>query len=422
MQSLNDSATWYEATVTRPAPGPPLAGAIEADVCVIGGGLAGIVTTLELARRGRRVALLEANRLAWGASGRNGGFVSNGFAERSHEIAKRIGMDAARALYRLSSHGTEYLRRELSPGIKMGDGILLALRHRDPEHPAAYRDLMNREFDEEFVLLSPGETRQRLNSPRYFDGLFNPRGFHVHPLRLALLLARRAGEAGAIVNEESRALGVERAANRFRVVTAAGSVLTPNVVYCVSALDRALHPATGRAILPVATYVAVTEPLTQDAIAPGPAYADTRRAGDYYRVIDEGRIQWGGRITTRASEPARLAARMKRDMVATFPQLAGATMQYAWAGLMGYAVHQMPLIGIDGAGQWFATAFGGHGLNTAAMAGQLVARAIADGDDEYRRFAVFAPQWAGGPFGRIAVQGSYWWMQLRDRFDESRAR
>jgi gamma-glutamylputrescine oxidase len=109
---------------------------------------------------------------------------------------------------------------------------------------------------------------------------------------------------------------------------------------------------------------------------------------------------------------------MKGDMLSVFPQLGDPRIDYAWAGLMGYALHKMPLIGRDGEGQWYATAFGGHGLNTTAMAGLLMARAIAEGDDEYRRFESFGPSWAGGPFGRIGVQGSYWWMQLRDRIDE----
>ena len=130
---------------------------------------------------------------------------------------------------------------------------------------------------------------------------------------------------------------------------------------------------------------------------------------------------WGGNITTRITEPGRLAEQMKRDMVATFPQLGNPRIDYSWAGLMAYALHKMPLIGRDAEGLWYATAFGGHGMNTTAMAGQLLAAAIAQGDDEYRRFAPFGPMWAGGQLGRLGVQASYWWMQLRDRTDEARS-
>jgi gamma-glutamylputrescine oxidase len=175
-------------------------------------------------------------------------------------------------------------------------------------------------------------------------------------------------------------------------------------------------------MLPVATYVAVTAPLAQDVIHTSSAVSDTRRANNYFRLVDEGRILWGGAITTRIKEPSRLASRMKRNMVSVFPQLAEAEITSAWAGLMGYALHKMPLIGGDAKGQWHATAFGGHGLNTTAIAGILIARAIAAGDDEFRRFAAFAPRWAGGPFGRAGVQGSYWRMQMRDWLDELKSR
>jgi gamma-glutamylputrescine oxidase len=207
---------------------------------------------------------------------------------------------------------------------------------------------------------------------------------------------------------------------RHVVRTAGGAVTVAQVVYCVSALDRRLHRATGRAVLPVATYIAVTEPLQQGAIRTEHAVSDSRRAGNYFRLIDERRILWGGAITTRVAEPTRLAENMKRDMLGVFPLLGNPRIDYAWAGLMGYARHMMPLIGGDGQGQWWATAFGGHGMNTTAMGGILIARAIAAKDDEYRRFAAFAPVWAGGPFGRAGVQATYWFMQWKDRRDERR--
>ena len=125
----------------------------------------------------------------------------------------------------------------------------------------------------------------------------------------------------------------------WSVQTAEGEVRAANVVYCVSSLDRTLHPVTGRAVLPVATYVAVTEPLKQDVIRTRSAVSDTRRAGNYYRLVDEGRLLWGGAITTRLSEPSRLAERMKGDMLSVFPSLGTPRIDYAWSGLMGYARH-----------------------------------------------------------------------------------
>lgn len=409
----------------RGSPRAALRGQVKTDVCVIGGGLAGLTTALELSRRKKKVVLLEAKQLAWGASGRNGGFVSNGFAEGIENVQKRVGLEAARALYSLSRHGSEYVRREIEaeePAIKMGEAWIVALRHRDSGGLKAYRDMMARDYDEDFQFLSTEQTREKLNSVRYFESISNPRALHFHPLKYALMLARAAEKAGAGLHENSRAQVVQKQGNEWRVRCADGEVIAQHVVHCVSSLDRTIHKASGRAVLPVATYVAVTEPLTQDGVRTRAAVADTRRAGNYYRLIDEGRLLWGGRITTRVSEPARLAEEMKVDMLATYPQLGNPHIDYSWVGLMGYALHKMPLIGRDNEGQWFATAFGGHGMNTTAMAGQLLGRAIADGDDEYRRFAPFAPLWAGGQLGRVGVQASYWWMQLRDRIDEARAR
>lgn len=423
-QAVNTLPTWYEATTERGSPRAALRGAVTADVCVIGGGLAGLTTALELSRRGKKVVLLEAKQLAWGASGRNGGFVSNGFAEGIENIQKRVGLEAARALYSLSRHGSEYVRREIEagdPAVKMGEAWIVALRHRDHGSLKSYRDKLARDYDEDFQFLSIEQTREKLNSVRYFESISNPRALHFHPLKYALMLARAAAEAGASLHENSRAQLVQKNGSEWRVRCADGEVAAQHVVHCVSSLDRTIHKASGRAVLPVATYVAVTEPLIQDGVRTSAAVADTRRAGNYYRLIDGARLLWGGRITTQMSEPARLAEEMKIDMLATYPQLGNPRIDYSWAGLMGYALHKMPLIGRDTEGQWFATAFGGHGMNTTAMAGQLLARAIADGDDEYRRFAPFAPLWAGGQLGRAGVQASYWWMQLRDRIDEARA-
>jgi len=424
MPSVHDK-TWYEATVDRGAARPQLSGTVEADACVIGGGLAGLTAALELVRRGKKTILLEAQRVAWAASGRNGGFVSNGFAEGLDEITRKVGLEAARHLYRLSCFGTEFVRREIAvtdPTIKMGDGWIGARRFNDADGLKAYRDHLARDFGDERQFCTTEETRAKLATARYYQSLVDTTAFHMHPLRYALMIAAKAEAAGAKIHENSAAANVSRQASGWEVKTGSGRVKAAHVIHTVSSLDRTLHPGTGRAILPVATYVAVTEPLQQESIRTRSAASDQRRAGNYYRLVDDGRILWGGAITTRVSEPGHLAERMKRDMLSVYPRLGNPHIDYAWAGLMGYTRHFMPLIGGDGQGQWWATAFGGHGMNTTAMGGILLARAIAAGDDEYRRFAPYAPVWAGGPFGRIGVQAGYWWMQARDLIDEAKSR
>jgi gamma-glutamylputrescine oxidase len=422
-RGVNTVVSWYEATAKRGEVLSALTSKIDADVCVVGAGFAGLTTALELAKRGQSVVLLEAGRVAGGASGRNGGFVSNGFALGVEDVAKRVGMQQAHMLYDLSRLGTDYVRQTIAthdPALKQGDGLRVCMRHDDNGGLHDYGRTLQKEFGEDVALASADDTRSVLDTQRYFSSLVFPRAFHIHPLRYGLLLLRLCLEAGVKVFENSKAISVGAKGAAVVIRANTGSVEAKHVVYCVSSLDRSLHPPTGRAILPVSTYVAVTEPLEQSVIRTTEAIADTRRAGDYYRVVEGNRILWGGRITTRISEPARLAEAMRGDMLSIFPKLGKPKIDFAWPGLMAYALHKMPLIGRDQEGHWFATGFGGHGLNTTAMAGVLLAQAIAEGDQTYQQFGAFKPQWAFGPLGRVGVQATYWKMQLRDKWEEGR--
>jgi glycine/D-amino acid oxidase-like deaminating enzyme len=420
-QNFNVPLTWYAANAGEMMPVAALNNSLTCDVVVVGGGLAGLTTTLELARAGKSVTLLEANQIAFGASGRNGGFVSSGFALGFDEIAARVGEEAAQQLHQLSQAGTEYVRREIATAdtsIKMGDGWMVMVRHPDRGGLERHGERMARVAGEDYRYLGTADLRARVNSERYFAGLLSSTSFHIQSLRYARMLAKKATELGVQIFEGSKVVSVLRKGSGWVVKTGAGAVTARHVVYCVSALDRTLHKASGRSILPVATYVAVTEPLAQTDIKTSAALSDTRRAGDYYRLIDESRLLWGGRITTRVSSPRNLANLMQGDIGRVYPRIGLPRIDFVWPGLMGYAIHKMPVIGHDGQGQWFATGFGGHGLNTTAMAGQLVAQAIAGQDDSFRRFAAFGPDWAYGPVGRVGVQGSYWLMQIKDRLDE----
>ncbi len=423
-QFVYNSSTWYEATINRTPLDSFVPDAVY-DACVVGGGLAGLTTALELARKGRSVILLEAQRIGSGASGRNGGFVSNGFALGYGDLKRRVGAERARELFQLSRRGTEYVRQQISahaPHLYMGAGMLLATRHNDQGALQSYATSLQTEIDEPVEFISQQSLQLLLKTERYFSAISFERAFHIHPLGYCLLLASLARQAGARVVEECRAVSVAATKTGFSIATDQGAITAGCVVHCTSALDRTLHRPSGRAVLPVATYIAVTEPLEQQVIQTRAAVADTRRAGDYYRLIAERRLLWGGKITTRVMPPAHLAEVMKRDMVSVYPELSGVRMDYAWDGLMAYAIHKMPLIGQAQDGQWYATAFGGHGLNTTAMAGLLIAEAITNGEDSFRQFAPFAPGFGIGPFGRLGVQGSYWWMQARDKWDESRPR
>jgi glycine/D-amino acid oxidase-like deaminating enzyme len=421
-QDVKTIETWYEATAARDDISGPLIGDAEAELCVIGGGLAGLTLAREAQRRGINTVLLEAKRIAAGASGRNGGSVSHGYSLGIDDVARHAGKETAQALYRLSGEGVRYIGQQIAegdPAIRMGEGSITAWRYPAAEEIRRYTEHMQRDYGHVLEPIGREQLRLSLRSERYHGGVLNNEAFHIHPLRYALLQARNAIRTGSRIFEASPVTAITREGGGWRIRTASGTVKARHVALCVSSLDRKLHPLTGRAVLPISTYMIATERLQQDAITTRSQISDPRRAGDYYRLSTDGRILWGGRITTRVSAPQRLGEMLRQDMVSVYPQLGRPRIMHAWSGLMGYTIHKMPLIGRDPGGLWYATAFGGHGLNTTAIAGVLLARAIAGEDDEYRRFAAFVPQWAGGPFGRLGVQGSYWWMQFRDRLDEA---
>jgi gamma-glutamylputrescine oxidase len=420
--------TWYRSRLADPGPRPPLAGPLEADVCVVGGGLAGLTAALELARAGQSVCLLEARRVGWGASGRNGGFVSPGFSAGHATLVSAVGADHARALHRLSIEGMNAVADNIDglaiAGADPVFGTLSASRHEANDELKVYRDQMARDFDYPIAFWPREQVRAALLSPRYFQGLYQPQAFHIDPLAYSRALVAEIERLGGRVFEGSpvTALGPQGVAHR--VATAEGQVIAKDVVIATGGYTGRLSPRLHGAYLPIATYVMLTaaEPeLIATAIRTPAAIGDRRRAGDYYRLVDGGRrILWGGKITTRTSEPPRLADLLRRSMISTYPQLADLKVDIAWSGLMAYARHMMPQIGPVGPGLWCCTAFGGHGLNTTAIGGRLVAEAITAASDRYRLLAPFGLAWNGGPAGRMAVQATYWTLQMQDWLNELR--
>ncbi|MBL4749938.1 MAG: FAD-binding oxidoreductase [Amylibacter sp.] len=428
MQTDNDydyPDSYYAETLGKTPMRPALMHPLDVDVCVIGAGLAGLTTALELLRKGKSVCVLEAKRVAWGASGRNGGFVNVGFAGSTTDMVKRLGHKNAAEAFQLSVDGVDYVRRQIKD-LKMGDvlegeGEFRVYRTDDAQ--AALRDCTNTKdiSGDDLTYYDTGQTRAIMNSERYHHAVYDPRGFHIDPLKYCHGLAAEIERLGGHIFEGTKARDLTRSGTGWKITAHEAAISARHVVLCTSAYDFKLYPPVSRAMQPVATYVMVTDPmkdLLDQVISSNACIADTRRAGNYYRRLPDGRLLWGGRITTRQSEPFQLAQIMGRDMLSVYPQLSTAETSHAWAGLMGYALHSMPLIGQVENGLWMATAFGGHGLNTTAMAGFLIAGAISGDDNRYKLFAPYKRNWAGGPVGRAGVQAKYWAMQIQDWFDE----
>ena len=422
--------TWYARTLADPDTRyPALAGATDTDIAVVGAGLAGLSTALELARRGRKVTLLEARRIGWGASGRNGGSVSPAYSAGADQIRRHVSESHYQSLYRLSMEGVEIIRDNIaSLGITEAhkvDGRLRVVRYEGTAELQRWCDEQRSVFGREVSVLSRAQVRERLVSDVYFQGIDDPASFHFHPLNYARALARECVRLGVAIHENSAVTSAVLQGPVKRLTTAGGTLQAAQVVLATGGYTEGLVPKLRHAMLPIATYIMLTEPLgdrVREAIRTDAAIGDNRRAGNYYRVLPGGRIGWGSRITTRISDPPDLAESLRRELLSVYPQLKGIGVEAAWSGRMAYARHLMPQIGKLGEGTWYCTAFGGHGMNTTSIGGRVVAEGIAGESERYRLFEPFGLAWNGGPFGTAAVQLTYWSYQARDWLRERQAR
>ena len=415
-------ASYYAETANDQTPRDSLLETIETDVCVVGGGLAGLSSALELSERGVDVVLLEAHRVGWGASGRNGGFVGAGFSVSPVKLVEKLGLEHAKLLYELSRLGRERVRENIEKyAIDCGPVVSGALspswfESREPLQRQI--DYMRTNFDEAMDFWPRERVRQLLVTERYHDALFRPDTFQFHPLNYCQGLAHACESQGVKLFENSPVSAHTLRPGEKSIQTDNGAVRCRRVVLSCGGYLGSLLPRLSNAIVPIATYVIATEPLGEridEAIRTRFAISDNRRVEDYYRRLHDGIILWGGRISVRQSQPPDLSQSMLNDLVKVYPQLEGIRVESAWHGLMSYAAHKMPQIGNLGDDVWYAMGFGGHGMNTTAMAGNLIGTAIAQGDERYQLFKPFGLLPTGGPIGRAAAQLTYWYYQLQDR-------
>lgn len=421
--------TYYSRTKADDVARPMLEREITADIAVIGGGLAGLSAALQMSRAGKKVVVLEAESIGFGASGRNGGFVSPGFATGGDAIAARAGRDVAKTLHKMSIEGVEFVRQNITAlkieEARLSPGIMSVRRYDDGDSLKHYADELYRDYGYKLDFHTTAETRNILNSRRYFQSVTDPNAFHIHPLNYLRALGREIERLGGRIFEHSRVVQLLDHGDGKLVKTAQGQVKAGAVLITTGGYTDGLVGQIKRAYLPIATYVMVSEEapeLIASAIRTTSAIGDNRRAGDYYRVIDGGRrLLWGGRITTRAADTPGVVRELRNEMVGTYPQLASLKTELAWSGLMSYARHLMPQIGQLDRATWYCTAFGGHGLNTTAIGGKVVAEAICGQSDRYKLFEKFGLVWAGGAAGLAAAQLTYWKLQMQDWLAERKA-
>lgn len=419
--------SWYAATMVAAPLRAALATDLDVDVCVVGGGLAGLTAAREIARSGWSVVLLEATRIAANASGRNTGFVLPGFAADAEKLISRVGFERTKDIWTLSQAGLDYVRNtihaESAAGIDSQDGWLYVSKIDNGEEFLSYARLLG-DLGCEIEAWPIERVRAVLRSERYFQAIHYLQAISIHPLNYAQALAAAAERDGARIFENTPALSIDPAGVRKRIVTPGGRLRASHVVLCGNVQLGSLMPRVAATLLPITTYVITTAPLgprLHEAIGFRGAVSDTELADNHYRIVGGDRLMLSGRGTSWVRNPRRYVRPLTADIRKTYPQLGEVEVDYAWSGTLGNTVHRMPQIGELGSGVWLASGFGGHGLNTTAMAGNLIARAVVGGDETWRKFTPFELVWAGGILGRVAVQMRIWVTRLRDAMEERRA-
>jgi gamma-glutamylputrescine oxidase len=401
-----------------------LRGELRADVAVLGGGIAGCSAALHLAKRGFRVALLEARVVGYGASGRSGGQTIFGLAASQRSLAAKVGRDDARRLFDLSIEAldlTQSLIREYAIDCDYhANHVHVATK---PRHLAEL-DEWARELHEECgypsaQILDRAELQAHVRSERYLGGLIDPRSGHLHPLKYTQGVARAAESAGAMIFENSQVLRYEDGAE-VAVHTAQGCVRCAHLVLCGNVYLGAVAPSLARRILGVGTYIIATEPLgearARELLPSNAAIADINWILDYFKRSADHRLLFGGRVSYSAVQPPRLAESIRKRMLRIFPTLADVNVAYAWGGYLDITMSRAPNFGRLAPNVYYLQGFSGHGMSLTGLAGKLVAEAVA-GTAE--RFDVFAriPQrdFPGGAlFRRPSLVMAMWYYRLRD--------
>lgn len=417
---------WFEATRVPFAARPELDYVAEADVCVIGGGLAGLHVALEVARKGWSVVLLEAQTIAHGASGGNAGIVCEGYAQPSSAIEAAVGLSRARALWKLSRDGVEAVRGLVEaarlPGVALEPGVIHVTRRIDTVAFRAEAERMMAEYGAPGLYWSADRLRADVRSDTFTAGLYDSSGFHIHPLNYCLGVAAEAQRAGARLYEHTPAQSIDLQSIRRTVSTAKGKVRCDHVVIAGSALLAPLFPRVSRGVMPVTSFCAVTERLGEraaSALVTMAAVTEHRRASTRFRLVDGDRLLFSAQAVAGRKPEADPEPPLRAALAEVFPALADVRFDHLWAGVNGVTAQGMPQIGEIAPAVWVTTAYGAHGINSAAVAGIAVGRAIVDRNETVRLFEPFLRVGSQGLLALLRKQFELWRSARLDRIDET---
>ncbi|MDR0277584.1 MAG: FAD-binding oxidoreductase [Paucimonas sp.] len=392
------TASYYAASSVPQPDYPTLSGEQQCDVCVIGGGYSGLNTAIELAERGLSVVLLEARKIGWGASGRNGGQLIRGVGHGLEQFAPIIGADGVKQMKLMGLEAVEIVRQRVERHAIACDltwGYCdLANKPREFADFAEEADALRAlGYRHELRLVPPEQMHSVIGSDRYAGGLIDMGSGHLHPLNLALGEAAVAAQLGVRLFERSAVTRIDYGP-QVTVHTARGTVRATTLVLCCNAYLNDLNRSIGGKILPAGSYIIATEPLgeerAQQLLPQNMAVCDQRVTVDYFRLSADRRLLFGGACHYSGRDPQDIGAYMRPKMLKVFPQLADVRIDFQWGGMIGIGANRLPQIGRlpEQPNVYYAQAYAGHGLNATHLAGRLLGEAISG--QQGGRFDLFA--------------------------------
>lgn len=427
-----DSAPQYlpsyysESLDSTPPQHPPLQENLEVDVAIVGAGFTGLYTAIRLAQAGQKVAIVEASRVGWGASGRNGGQLVLGFSCDMPPLEAALGLQGARTVWQMVREAAQEIRdlvhdHQIDCDLRNGHLWTSVLERRIGLLHEWQQEAAHKWGYDELQFVGKADLAQHIDSPRYQAGLIDPHGGQLHPLKYVLGLARLATRLGVRIFEQTRAERIEEQPFQVLVHTPHGLLQAQNLVLACNAYIDTLYPPLQAKVLPVGTYIIATEPLgaerARSLLPTGLAVTDNQFILDYFRLSADHRLLFGGKCTYTGQTPRNLAQSMRADMLRVFPQLQDVPIAYAWGGHIDITMNRAPDFGHEGPIYW-AQGFSGHGIVPSCVAGRVLANAILGNDSELQLFETIPHhRFPGGEklAGLMQVAGMSYY-RLRDYF------
>ncbi|MGR2768873.1 NAD(P)/FAD-dependent oxidoreductase [Photobacterium ganghwense] len=416
--------SYYQATVTPFPQQPSLDQSVEADVCIIGGGMTGLSAAIELRQKGYSVVVLESRRLAWGGSGRNGGQCLVGYCLGLREVDETYGPEWGKQLWDLSCEAVDIARERIETfniDCDFQQGYIeLALNKSQEAELQSWLELKQSRYDYPSAnWWDKDDINQVAHTEHYLGGLFDTNSAHLHPLNYTLGLARAALELGATLYENTSALKIEKGQPHV-IHTDKGRVKARQVLLACNAYLDGLDRKAQSVVLPVASYIAVTEPLgDRQPISNKMAMSDLNNCLDYYRPTADGRILFGGVNHPFNGEYADSMERLRQRMIKVFPQLSDVRMDYHWGGLFAVTRSYMPQIDHLGHDIYVAHGYTGHGVGLTNIAGRVVAEAMSGTAERFDVFARIKHGWIPTPkvLRTPALALAVWKAKLEDALE-----